>query len=245
MAAWDVGITEAGDAGLDGGWMPWVEEGRPAVLISKNPMGVLKKINRLKIEHPNVIVHCTITGFAGTALEPRTPTVERSIKAYTELIDSLGGARVVLRLDPVIPTSKGIDRALWVSQLAYDAVGPKGYRHRLSFLDNYRHNRAEFERLGMLDELDRTYRGHMHAPLKIREAAHEALGQPPTCAEPGFERWNVPCISEEDLDIFGVPEEFRRRQTKQRGDCGCLNKRELLTSREPCALDCIYCYWKH
>lgn len=110
----NVGITEGGDAGVDFRWIPWVSTGNPAVLISKNGPSMWDKVKRLIEESMpvNVILHFTITGYARTALEPHAPNVMRCANVFAEAVTHLGSARVVLRVDLVIPIPKGINRAL-------------------------------------------------------------------------------------------------------------------------------------
>jgi hypothetical protein len=70
----EIGITERGDAGLDLGWLPWVREGKPAILITKDPGTLLKELMLQGKEYPpgkfNVIIHTTITGLGGSVFEP-------------------------------------------------------------------------------------------------------------------------------------------------------------------------------
>ena len=50
-----IGITERGDPAFDRGWVNWVKEGKPAVLVSKN----FKKIYDEIGTKSNVIYHTT------------------------------------------------------------------------------------------------------------------------------------------------------------------------------------------
>lgn len=223
-----VGITERGDASLDLGWLPWTRDGKPAILITKNPsvmVGILAAEERL----PNVIVHATITGWGGGELEPGAPDPEVSALGYGGLVELLGRDRVVLRIDPIIPLPNGDD---FVSlDIAKRAVG----RVRISFLDAYPHVRRELSRVGCSIPWD-----GLHAPLAWRKRIWEELGRPEVCAEPGLPCTG--CVSETDCAVLGV--EHEGGTSYQRPLCACAaQKRELLTRREQCVHGCIYCYY--
>ncbi|MDD1648752.1 MAG: DUF1848 domain-containing protein [Methanomicrobiales archaeon] len=223
-----IGITERGDAALNTNWEGWVREGRPAILITKDPEKLYKILITHFIEPPNIIVHCTITGHGGTVYEPNVPSPDHSFRGYHHLIKYLGKDRVVLRVDPIIVTDYGI-------QIAKEIISHAETRVRISFLDIYPHVRERFEKHGI------HLWNEFHAPLNDRRAAWETLGRPEICGEPGFECNG--CVSEIDCNILGVTPSKNRGF--QRESCACLgNKRELFMSRERCPHGCLYCYWK-
>jgi hypothetical protein len=222
-----IGITERGDPSIDLSWMPWVQGGRPAVLITKNPSSICDLLQTLS--NRNVIVHATITGHGGTTIEPGVVGSENAFSGYLDLVKFLGSERVVLRVDPIIPTAAGI----WVaSKIVEQAVT----RVRISFLDNYDHVKERFIR-NDLEPLPYSF----HAPLAWRYKAWDELGRPEVCSEPDLP--SSGCISEKDCDILGVVSACNTRT--QRRLCRCVgNKYELLSSRHPCTHGCLYCYWK-
>ena len=67
-----VGITERGDAALNTSWKKWVENGQPAILITKNVKKLIEE-NKQLLLNGNVIIHATITGLGGTQWEPNVP----------------------------------------------------------------------------------------------------------------------------------------------------------------------------
>jgi hypothetical protein len=230
----EIGITERGDAALDISWEDWVSNNKPAILISKNPsklVGILKRDFNYVYMPPNIIVHATITGFGQSILEPNIPEYKTSLEGYNELIAFLGKDRVVLRVDPVVPTPLGIETAKMV------VSGAKGTRIRISFIDYYDHVKQRFEKAEISLPWDT-----LHAPLDIRIKAWEELGKPQVCGEPGFECSG--CISQKDCEILRI--EPMKDEKGQRRYCACLaNKHELLDQRKPCAHNCLYCYWKN
>lgn len=223
-----IGVTERGDPALDHDWLPWVRDGKPTILITKNCIVIEKMLD--DIVNPNVIVQCNITGWGGTDIEPNVPEWEKTVESYKSLSQKYGEDHIVLRIDPVIPTYEGLGRALSVAENK-TATG----RVRISFLDAYPHVRLKFRELG------RFIHDGFHAPLDIRQRMWEALGKPEVCAEPGLP--SSGCLSAVDCEILGVKPSLALKG--QRPLCMCLaNKFELLTKKEPCPHGCVYCYWK-
>jgi DNA repair photolyase len=177
---------------------------------------------------PNVIVHCSITGWGGSVLEPNIPAPEITLAAYKSLSGWLGEDRIVLRIDPIVVSIEGFTKA---TKIAAHKIG----RMRISFLDVYPHVKRIFKENNLA--IHETF----HAPENIRKEMWIELGKPETCAEPGLP--SVGCISEVDCKILGV--EPKPLFKGQRPLCTCLaNKFELLTKKEPCGHGCLYCYWK-
>lgn len=228
-----IGITERGDPVWDDSWMSWVVGGNPAILISKNPLvlaGMLKEISS-----PNVIVHATITGYGGSILEPNVPKPPISLNGYEELINLLGEDRVVLRIDPIILTDKGIDVAYLIKERA---TGIASTRVRISFLDMYSHVRKRFIDANIPVPIEHAL---FHSNSSRRRFVWQQLGRPEVCGEPDLEVTG--CISSIDCDILGVNQ--IKKCVGQRETCACLgNKFELLSRKNRCEHFCIYCYWK-
>jgi len=229
-----IGITERGDAALNTIWLDWVKASQPAILISKDPSKLFNILKDLK--NPSIIVHCTITGFGGTILEPNVPSPHISLQGYNKLIDLLGLERIVLRIDPIIPTQKGIQAAKNTIEAGklITKNNPK-MRIRISFLDNYNHVKERFKKAEVP-----ILPWDFHAPLDVRLKVWEELGKPEVCGEPDMECTG--CISALDCKILGVQE--IQSDFKQRKSCACLaNKTELLNNRNRCDHKCLYCYY--
>ena len=72
MALYKIGITEAGDAGVDLSWEEKLDDVDAAVLITKC---VSPDFFDAALEHKDrLIVHATITGYGHSILEPNVPT---------------------------------------------------------------------------------------------------------------------------------------------------------------------------
>lgn len=233
-----IGITERGDAARDAAWYPWVRDGNPTILITKNP-ALLHDMLALVLGEPdnkaNVIVHCTITGMGGTKEEPNVPDTDTAIYGYKMLTLLLSTDRVVLRVDPIVPNEKGIKRAL-------DVIAERraGTRLRVSFMDAYPHVRARYDKEG-LDPFD--WKG-THAPLERRIKLLKSLPEDTeVCGEEGIPC--IGCVSTKDCAVLGIDYVNPEGRRGQRPSCMCLaEKHELLSSRKQCPHGCMYCYWR-
>lgn len=205
-----------------------------------------KLIEKLLENKEKVILHCDCTGFGSSKLEPFVPSVEQTYKKFCELVG--GGfpvSHVVLRIDPVVPTKKGIETARKVIETFKDS-GIK--RVRFSVLDMYKHVKERFAEAGFPIPYD-----SFHAPLDLRLSVlrmFEEYGEKygfdvETCAEPGIE--SVSCLSQKDIDILGLAGKVKLVSNKgQRKNCGCpANKKELIKGKpHRCQNSCVYCFWK-
>lgn len=124
------GITERGDAGLDLGWANRLNDVDIAVLVTKslNPRFIAEVARRPE----KIIVHVTCTGFGGSAIEPNVRPLAWTRAQYDTLLAVLPAERTVLRVDPVIPTDKGLVTARSVLEAFADSAVR---RVRFSLLD--------------------------------------------------------------------------------------------------------------
>ena len=219
------------------------------IIITKHLTDAL--INKLIIHKNSCILHVTVTGFGGSKIEPFVPTVEQTVKKMGKLIDDgFPVKQIVLRIDPIMPTAKGVDTAINVLK-AFSEFGIE--RVRISFIDMYQHVKERFEE----NNVKLPFRNSFHAGDSIRQFAfkqmqEEAIGlgysHVYTCGEPGFEE--TPCISQLDIDILGLTETITLEgNKKQRSNCSCpANKRQLISweeSKKKCGHECLYCYMKN
>ncbi len=231
-----IGITERGDASLSTAWHPWIKGGNPAILITKDPIKLYDQLRKITTTFPiNVIIHCTITGHGNSIIEPNAPSPRDALTGYESLINLLDHDRIVLRIDPIFPSKKGMDRAKQV--LKYH----KATRIRISFLDAYPHVTKRFKEAGL-----KVPPYNFHAPLSQRLEIHQELEtfakqEIEVCGEPGFTCTG--CISEKDCKILEV--QTSPPAGHQRSSCSCLaGKKELLSNKGRCKFGCLYCYWK-
>lgn len=261
-----IGMTEAGDAGWDLSWHDKVINSKAclgAILITK--AGSNKKFQEQALDllnHKPVIIHFGVTGWGHTAMERGNLDARSLINSIRSFIDNGFPAKnIVLRIDPVIPTDEGIERAKNVVILAKQTI-PDVTRIRISIYDDYHHSREEMCSRGYepVDNFTKWKNEMERRPsLEVVEKVAEALisvSDPSQifelCAEPELEQaypdrfqW-FGCLSQKDCDIMGieVPEGIGINGQNRYG-CRCLKmKHELLVNKRRCHNDCAYCYWK-
>lgn len=239
-----IGVTESGEIAYNLDAFRRLRRGN--IIISKTLTDAL--IEKLIKYKEKIILHLTVTGFGGTRIEPLVPSLEQTYKKFLQLIEQgFPIKQVVLRVDPIVPSQRGIDTAISVLK-RFEGLGIS--RVRISFLDNYSHVRERFK----AENIDVLYNGKFHAPLylrtkyleKITDAA-KGLGfdNIEICGEPQME--SIPCLSQRDIDILGLSDEIKLiGSAEQRGACKCpSNKYEILKVKpHRCENSCLYCYWR-
>lgn len=255
-----VGITERGDAALNTGWKKWVENGQPAILITKNVIKLIEE-NKQLLLNGNVIIHATVTGLGGTRWEPNVPNYKKILEFLEKQIRyGFPKERLVIRCDPIfIPfmapeTQSLFDYKSIISEILNFAID-NDLRYRISFFDYYPHVRERVKNLPqtiVIEKLNQI-QPELHADILLRQGFLAMLEDYITtrgkktkveiCGEPGLPCTG--CLSKKDLDIFGIELDKDPETGMQRPACACLGiKRELLDNKHPCAHGCLYCYWK-
>lgn len=240
-----IGITEAGDAALDYAWLDKIDACDGVILITKNVTDKFIE-NALKYKD-KIILHATCTGMGGTIIEPNVPPYTQQLAQVSKLI-SMGFPenQIVIRIDPIIPTEKGLETA----QKVIDASPVK--RFRISALDTYPHVRARFEAnnvpLPYGNNFQPSYQQFMNMRKWLARQKQDLTFE--TCAEPCLTgTTNVKatgCVSEKDLLKLGLELDKEYTTGMQRKNCLCLScKTELLTNKKQCPHGCLYCYWKN
>ena len=203
-----IGITESGDASLKYDWTKNINNVQGAIIITKN---ITDKFIKEILEHKQkCILHCTCTGYGGTKLEPKVPDYKTQIKQLLKLINAgFPVNQVVIRIDPIIPTQKGLKVAQNVFEYAIQNI-PEIYRFRVSLLDMYPHVQKRF-----LDVFKKVPYTTFHAPKYMQTNADKLfkyiLEKYPqieieSCAE---KELSIPkktgCVSSQDLSILNIP----------------------------------------
>lgn len=257
MAQYRIGVTEAGDAGLDLSWADRLCKVDSAVVITKCVSPKFREI--VLANKDKLIVHATTTGYGGTILEPNVPSLDDEFDAVMALVQAgFPKEKIVIRVDPIIPTSKGIETAKKVIRLFMDS----GFsRYRVSIIDMYPHARERFKQAGLrlpygefefspnteqVKAVDKML-SDMLKYWQLLEYHNSSTLRIECCAEP--ELTNViqcGCVSDYDLKLFGLTENNDVDNLGyQRPHCLCYSgKRELLRHRKRCGHGCLYCYWK-
>ena len=248
-----IGITERGDASIDYSWTGKLEDVDGAILITKHVTDKFIDMVMASYEHyKNIIVHATCTGWGGTVMEPNVPDYRVQLSQLAKLIyRGFPKKNCVLRIDPIIPNSEGIwyranlviEGALCKGLLTYPKM-----RVRVSVLDEYKHVKKRFADAGIESPIYPGFQassdqfGHVKSLLESYGVTFY------TCAEPLLNGRNIVhegCVSQTDLDIFGIKDAAASVNPQNRNGCLCLDfKKELLGRRGQCPHGCLYCYWK-
>lgn len=239
----NIGITEAGEIAFNLDVFDNIYDCN--IIITKRLTD--KLIEKLVQYKDNIILHLTCTGYGSTVVEPFVPSVKETHDKFLKLISNgFPVEQVVLRIDPIIPTEKGINTSLSVIE-EFKNDGIK--RVRFSVIDMYKHVKQRFTDKGLTLPYDT-----FHSPYTVRNEIFErikALGEKyhfcvEACGEPGIE--SVSCVSIKDLEILGLSDKIVLKGEKgQRKTCHCpSNKKELIKGKpHRCENKCLYCYWKN
>lgn len=237
-----IGITETGEIAFN--LEAFDNLRRCNIIITKRLTDEL--INKL-IEHQNkCILHLTVTGMGGSKLEPFVPSMEQTRNKLNQLLEKGFPIRqIVLRIDPIIPTPKGVKTALKVVKTFIDTGIT---RIRWSSLDMYNHVKERFDNENIKKpyetfHADRVKINGLYTVLEsvcyINNIELEA------CGEPGFDP--TPCISQKDIDILGLTDEIQLiGSAEQRDGCCCPKNKIQILKQKPtqCENKCLYCFWK-
>lgn len=254
MPRYKIGITEAGDAGLDLSWESKLTSVDGAILITKRISPAF--IGAVIRHKEKLIVHATITGYGGTVVEPKVPTPTETFAHLKDLIEAgFPKNKVTVRVDPIIPTERGIKRAFDVIKNGIDSGF---YRFRVSIIDMYPHVRSRFNE----KELPLPYGEKGFLPSKSQSKSVDKMLeslieygkqkekiciQIETCAEPQLTNaLQQGCISSQDLELLNLEDDPNNDNVGfQRKNCLCYSgKTELLANKKRCPHKCLYCYWR-
>ena len=242
------GITEAGDASLDYSWKRKLPQIDGAILITKNLTD--KFINEVLPERHKVIIHVSCTGYGGTVLEPNLPTYEQQLQQVRKLVNyGFPKEQIVIRIDPIIPTEKGIEKIETIVKEISDLIP----RFRVSIIDMYPHVRERFKKRNLPvpfnGEFQASEREFAMVDEKLKELKSRYGVTFECCAEKYlYQAKQTGCVSRQDFDVLNLELEEETLK-RQRPTCSCVTaKTELLhrneTSHYGCQYQCLYCYWR-
>lgn len=239
-----IGITESGDPSIDFSWTSKVDNCDGVILITKNVSD--KLISQIMKYKDKIILHATCTGMGGTIIEPYVPTYEHQLAQVSKLLAAgFPKDRIIVRIDPIIPTTEGLHTA----QKVIDASPIKHFR--ISALDAYPHVRSRFKTLNIPLPYGENFQPseeqfHMMRMWLARQNMNYIFD---VCAEPhlaGLPNVRaIGCVSDDDIMRLNLPVNNISIGGYQRKDCLCLScKHELLSNKKRCTHSCAYCYWK-
>ncbi len=230
-----IGITERGDAALDRSWTEKQHMVAGLILITKRCDKEFLEFVENNATVP-YIIHATCTGYGGTVVEPSVLPPEKILNA----LKSADMEKVVLRIDPIFLTKKGVERAINVMEIGAE-IGVK--RIRFSFLDLYPHVLKRFEKAGLTIYQDAALADKWFDEIEKKSGiSFESCGES-SSDFPKITKYASGCVSQKDLDQMHTPIKAIGKSA-QRASCRCCaQKTELLENRKRCAHGCLYCYW--
>ena len=249
-----IGITERGDASIDFSWVEKLQQVDGAIIITKNLTHRFRE--QLLPYASKCILHASITGWGGTAIEPNIPVWHDSLARLENFVNMRSGLyygfprdHIVVRVDPIIPTNEGINLANDVIRTAY----ANGFqRFRVSVFDGYTHVKSRFAEKGIEYPYPTKQQASDIQMGAVNRMLHQVKNDIPditieACAERrliGVRHCG--CVSEYDLNILGIEFDDIDAAGYQRPGCMCYSgKRELLNGdRTQCPYQCLYCYWQ-
>lgn len=242
-----IGITEAGDPGLDLSWTNKIKDVDGVVFVSKK---ITTPLIEYALSHKDTtIVHATVTGYGGTVLEPYAPHIDYQLDMCNYLVNNdFYKSHIIIRVDPIIPTQKGID----IARKVIEKFAKVGYnRFRISIIDMYNHVKERFKDFGLPLPYgesfgpDRVQVRNVDRMIKYLKDIFSDITIE-CCAEPELkEAIHSGCISKLDLSLMGLSDKNATYDGFQRRNCMCYaGKTELLSKKKRCSNGCLYCYWK-
>lgn len=249
-----IGITERGDASRDFQWIDKLNTVDGAILITKN---LTDKFiyHVLRCDKP-VIIHVTCTGYGGTELEPNVPDYKKQIANAVELINKGFPVNcIVLRIDPILPTQKGLTKLSSVLDEYQRTLYYMGVdRIRVSILDEYKHVKQRFIEHGWYSIYGDSFQPSDQQVMSVAQVLESYSFNFETCAESKLASCSnasniqeLGCVSMKDLDCMGINYDglAMYENPQNRKGCHCLSwKTELLTNKCQCPNGCVYCYWR-
>lgn len=241
-----IGVTEKGDPSIDYVWLQKMDLVDGAVLITKNITSKFAE-EVLKYKH-KVIIHASCTGYGGTIVEPNLPSYQHQLDMVRELIlKGFPSNQIVIRIDPIIPTEKGIKLVQNVVEYIKDDVK----RFRVSVIDMYPHVIKRFQDAGLplpfkgFQAKEEQFKA-LDVVLKNMRDKYNIVFE--SCAElflPSVKQTG--CVGKQDLDILGL--EMDDDSLKhQRPNCLCCSAKTEMLERKcedyGCPYKCLYCFWK-
>ncbi|MCF8127819.1 MAG: DUF1848 domain-containing protein [Deltaproteobacteria bacterium] len=182
------------------------------------------------------------------ALEPKSPSYQKSLNTFRRLAERIGSEKVVWRYDPIVFT-RITDPNFHKETYQHIAEQLKGYTGRsiISMVDIYRKAR---KRLKLLEEqgipiLEPPEENLKELMKSISASAAMNGMEIQSCAEdPKLAFYGIQpgkCIDDELIRrVFGL-EITHLKDPSQRSYCGCVASRDI-GMYETCLFGCVYCY---
>lgn len=244
-----IGITEKGDPSIDYAWINKMNLVDGAILITKNlTTKFMEEVLKVK---DKIILHVSCTGYGGTIVEPNLPVYQKQLDNVKLLIQrGFPQKQIVIRIDPIIPTEKGIQLVRTVVEYIQKDIK----RFRISVIDMYPHVVKRFEVAGLPLPFERFQAtseqfSALNTELDKLQKEYGVIFE--SCAEIFLNSVKqTGCVGKDDIQLLGLELDDTTDTLKgQRPGCLCCSaKSEMLEGLKSenygCAYRCLYCYWK-
>ncbi|MBR1907706.1 DUF1848 domain-containing protein [bacterium] len=209
------------------------------VFCSKNYEPILDRLHEITDKF-NTYFHYTITAY-DKDIEPRVPSIDKSIETLLKLESIVGKNRIAWRYDPVLLTEKyTIDCHLRTFEDMARQLSPHIDRCIFSFVEMYKKLAVNMPELKHISEYDK-----MTLARGLGEIAQKYNIYLQTCATNGnYTNFGIRLSGCMTLDILGKANGVKFRKLKHKGmrkNCNCIETRDL-GCYDTCPNGCRYCY---
>ena len=209
------------------------------VFCSKNYEPILDRLHEITDKYNSYFFY-TITAY-DTDVEPRVPSIDKSIETLLKLEKIVGSKRIAWRYDPILLTPKyTIERHFETFEYMSKALNNHIDRCIFSFVEIYKKVRLNMPEITALTENEKNI-----IAKGLGEIAKKYNIHLQTCATNGdymkYGIYTSGCIT---LDILGKANNISFRKLKHNGMrkyCNCIESRDI-GAYNTCPNGCKYCY---
>ena len=206
---------------------------------SKNYEPILDRLHEITDKYNSYFFY-TITAY-DTDVEPRVPSIDKSIETLLKLEKIVGSKRIAWRYDPILLTTKyTIERHFETFKYMAKALNNHIDRCIFSFVEIYKKVRLNMPEITALTENEKNI-----IAKGLGEIAKKYNIHLQTCATNGdyikYGIYSSGCIT---LDILGKANNISFRNLKHNGMrkyCNCIESRDI-GAYNTCPNGCKYCY---
>ncbi len=209
------------------------------IFCSKNYEPILNRLNEITDKF-NTYFYYTITAY-DIDIEPRVPTIEKSIETLLKLEEIVSAKRIAWRYDPVLLIDKyTIDYHLETFENMSKQLSGHIDRCIFSFVEMYKKLKTNMPEITELSNSEKT-----ELAKGLGEIAEKYNIIIQTCAtDIDYTRFGIQPSGCMTLDILGKANNIRFKKLKHNGmrkNCKCIETRDI-GAYDTCPNGCKYCY---
>jgi len=209
------------------------------VFCSKNYEPILENLSEITDKY-NTYFHYTITAYEKD-IEPRVPSIEKSIETLLRLENIVGKNRIAWRYDPVLLTDKyTIDYHLQTFEMMSARLSGHIDRCIFSFVEMYKKLSLNMPELKPMTEDEKIILARGMGVIAYKYNIYLQ-----TCATNGdYTNFGIHPSGCMTLDILGKANGIKFKNLKHKGNrkhCNCIETRDI-GAYDTCPNGCKYCY---